>query len=318
MEQLSDISKRIRSVSDIRQMTKAMQLISAVKMKKAKDQLQTAYPFFAFCAETFALLRYHAERDNFNFLHARHKKNGDSWKQAYFIFSGDQGMAGSYIVNLLQQAESSIRHNIVKKTKSGYLTSAKIFLLGSVGKEQLIKNGFDIDDKFYYEIAPPTYNRAMDLSDFVYDLYAGGEYDEVYFVYTQMNSAVNMQAQTIRVLPAEVHTLENVYSESKIFNLFKERTDADKAKIEFVPDLSEVYKYLINTYLNGIIYGSLTEAFASEQTSRMTAMDNATSNADEMISKLSIKANQARQAKVTNELSEIVSGAAALEEKLRK
>lgn len=313
MEQLSDINKRIRSVSEIRQMTKAMQLISAVKMRKAREQLEMAYPFFAFCAETFALLRYHAERDEWNFLHKRKKKEGARWRQAYFVFSGDQGMAGSYIVNLLQTVESTIHQNTIEKTKMGYLTEAKVFLLGSVGKDRLTRNGFQIEESFQAPISPPTYQRSMDISEYIYSLYDSGEYDEIYFIYTQMFSAMNMKAQAIRVLPAEVHTLENVYSHSKLFNVFKQRTEEEKAQINFVPDMTEVFHYLVNTYLNGIVYGTLTEAFASEHTARMTAMDNATKNADDMIVSLTIKGNQARQSKVTNELSEIVGGAAALE-----
>lgn len=186
-------------------------------------------------------------------------------------------------------------------------------MLGSLGKEKLKADGFDLDENFSMEIAPPTYVRSMDISDLVYEMYTNGEADEVFLIYTQMHSAVNMEAQSIRILPAEVHTLEKVYvNNNTIFNLFKERTEEDKALIHFVPDITEVYKYLVNTYLNGVIYGALTEAFASEQTARMTSMDNATKSANDMIKDLTILGNQARQAKVTNELAEIVGGASAL------
>lgn len=314
MEQLSDLNKRMRSVSDIRQMTKALQLISAVKMRKAKDTLEKSYPFFAFCAETFSLLRYYAERDPLHYLHARKKKEGDVWKQAYFLFSGEQGMAGSYIMNLIQETEQAIKENLAVQKKK-YKAEAKIYLLGNVGKERLENDGFEVEKNFGFAIAPPSYNRSMDLADFIFEIYETEEVDEVFLVYTQMQSAISMKTQSIRVLPAEVHTLKNVYSESKLFNIFKQKSEQDKTKVEFLPDYTEVYEYLIRTYLNGVVYGALTEAFASEQTARMTAMDSATNNADEMIRLLKMKVNQARQTKITNELSEIVSGATALEEK---
>lgn len=312
MEQLSDLNKHIRSVSDIRQMTKAMQLISAVKMKKARDRLEKSYPFFAFCAETFSLLRYHAERDPLHYLHARKKPTTEVWKQAYFIFSGDQGLAGSYIVNLIQEAESAIKKNLEVRKEKGYETEATIYVLGAMGREKLKQDGFYVEKNFDFSISPVTYNRSMDIADFIFEIYETGEVDEVFLVYTQMYSAFQMESHAIRVLPAEVHTLENVYSKSDLFNVFKQKSLQDKTKVEFIPDYTEVYQYLIGIYLNGMVYGALTEAFASEQTARRTAMDSATKNADEMIQKLSLKANQARQTKITNELSELVAGAEAL------
>lgn len=312
MEQLSDLNKRIRSVSDIRQMTKAMQLISAVKMKKARERLEKSYPFFAFCAETFSLLRYHAERDPLCYLHARKKNKGSSWRQAYFVFSGDQGMAGSYIVNLIQEAEKAIKHNLKVQAEKGYEVEANVYVLGAMGREKLKQDGFHVDKNFDFSISPVSYNRSMDIADFIFEIYESEEVDEIFLVYTQMYSAFQMESHAIRVLPAEVHTLENVYSKSDVFNIFKEKSSQDKTKVEFVPDYLEVYQYLIRIYLNGMVYGALTEAFASEQTARRTAMDSATKNADEMIEKLSLKANQARQTKITNELSELVAGVEAL------
>lgn len=314
MEQLSDLNKRIRSVQDIAQMTKAMQLISAVKMKRARDQLASAFPFFALCAETLNRLKSQSAYVDSPFLHKRKKNPGQEWKMAFFVFSGDQGMAGSYIVNLLSFAEKSMQQQVIRRTQDGYKVTPSVYLLGSMGKERFRQEGLPLVEEFHHEISNPNYNKAMDLADIVRQLYLSEEADEVFLIFTRMHSALSMTPLSARVLPAG-DQLEDIFLNQKdIYQFSPLPKDRAFSKMEFIPDAEAVFRYLIHTYLNGMMYGALTEAFASEQTARMTAMDSASKNASDMIRSLSIKSNQARQAKITAELSEIVGGAAVLTE----
>jgi len=309
MEQLSEIKKRIKSVNDIKQMTRAMQLISAVKMRRARSQLARTMPFFALCAETMVELRASGAFVDHPFFSVRQKKKGETWKIGYFILTGDQGLAGAYNLNVIQTTEEHIQFKTVDNIRKSLQTDVRLFVAGSIGKERLIRDGFNVVEAFEYPINEPTYYRARDISDYIYDLYVSHELDLVYFIYTKIESAINMKPMVTRVLPVNAESLQQLIPEEFHFEI---PGIEDVAEMEFIPDSDEVMNYLINTYLNGMVYGVLAEAFASEQTARMTAMDNATENAEEMLAKLTLKSNQARQAQITNELSEIVGGAEVL------
>lgn len=308
MQQLSDIKKRIKSVNEIKQMTRAMQLISAVKMRRARSQLEQTMPFFSLCAETIIEL-YEAGIDIDNrAFQLKQKKKGETWKIGYFIMTGDQGLAGAYNLNVLSTTEDHIRAKQIDNIQKGLMTKVKLYVCGSIGKERLIREGFDVDESFQYPISNPTYYRARDISDYVYDLYTSGTLDLVYFIFTKIESAVTMKPVVTRLLPVNPDALnEFVPSRYRV-----QRGLIVGASVAYEPSVADVANYLINTYLNGMVYGILAEAYASEQTARMTAMDNATENATEMQEKLTLQNNQARQGRITRELSEIVGGAEVL------
>ena len=310
MEQLSEIKKRIKSVNDIKQMTRAMQLISAVKMRRARSQLAQTMPFFALCAESIIELREADIVIDNRFFQLRQKKKGETWKIGYFIMTGDQGLAGAYNLNVLATTEQHIRYKQVDNIRKGLMTSAKLYVCGSIGKDRLIREGFDVDESFRYPISEPTYYRARDISDYIYDLYENETLDLVYFIYTKIESAVSMKPMVTRILPVNPDALEELVPPE----YGQQRGLIAGSAVEYAPSVDDVANYLINTYLNGMVYGVLTEAYASEQTARMTAMDNATDNATDMQAKLTLKNNQARQSRITNELSEIVGGAEVLAE----
>ncbi len=308
MEQLSDLKKHINSITDIKQMTRAMQLISAVKMRRARNQLEKTMPFFALCAETMVELRDAGIIIDNTFFQLRTKKRGETWKIGYFILTGDQGLAGAYNMNVLATTENHIHYKMIDNVRKGLMTTTKLYVAGSIGKERLIKAGFDVVADFQYPINEPTYYRAREISDFILDLYETETLDLVYFIYTKMESAISMKPIVTRILPVNPDALELIIPPKYL----QQRGLIAGSGIDYSPTADDVVTYLINTYLNGMVYGALTEAYASEQTARMTAMDNATENADEMLHKLTLLNNQARQAKITNEISEIVGGSEAL------
>lgn len=309
MAQLSELKKRISSVKDIKQMTRAMKLISAVKMRRARQLLEKTLPFFTLCAETMVELEEMGTNIDNRFFTLRQKKKGETWKIGYFILTGDQGLAGAYNLNVLNTTESHIRLKTVDNINKGLNTTIKLFVAGKIGKERLERAGFDIDPDFQYPINAPTYFRARDISDYIYELYASEQLDLVYFIYTKMESALNMAPTVTRILPVNPKAMAELIPADK---RAEHQGIKISAEVEFGPSVEDVVEYLINTYLNAMVYGVLTEAYACEQTARMTAMDNATENSEEMIFKLTLQSNQARQAKITNEISEIVGGAEVL------
>lgn len=309
MEQINDIRKRIRSVTDIQQMTRAMQLISAVKMRHARAQLEAAMPFFMRCAETMIEIEKSGARFDNRFFTLRQKEEGETWKIAYFIMAGDQGLAGAYNLNVINTAETYIRDKEKENVAKGLATETRLYVCGTIGKERLIRSGFNVDREFNYPIASPTYYRARDISDFVMDLFDSGKADLIYFIYTRITSAISMHPMITRVIPVNTEALQELVPPEA---LVADRAIEASESVEYYPDANEVLDFLMDTYLNGMVYGILTEAFASEQTARMMAMDNATKNAKDMLDSLTLKSNQARQARITNELTEIVSGADAI------
>ena len=197
MEQLSELKKHINSITDIKQMTRAMQLISAVKMRRARSQLDKAMPFFASCAETMVELRDAGLSQEHPFFQLRTKKNGETWKIGYFILTGEQGLAGAYNMNVLSTTESHIRFKTVDNVRKGLKTVTRLFVAGKIGKERLIREGFDVVEGFEYPISEPTYYRAREISDYIHDLYETEQLDLIYFIYTQMESAISIDRKSV-------------------------------------------------------------------------------------------------------------------------
>jgi len=311
MEQINDIRKRIRSVTDIQQMTRAMQLISAVKMRNARVQLERAMPFFTRCAATMIDIENSETRLQDRFFSLRQKKEGETWKIAYFVMTGDQGLAGAYNLNVINTAETYIREKERENVEKGLSTETRLYVCGTIGKDRLIRSGFAVDKDFNYPIASPTYYRARDIADFVVDLFDSGKADLVYFIYTRIISAISMHPMITRVVPVNTVALQQLVPQEEDTTY---RAINPDEPVEYFPDAGAALDYLTDTYLNGMIYGILAEAFASEQTARMMAMDNATKSAKEMLDELTLRNNQARQARITSELTEIVNGANTISE----
>ncbi len=310
MQQITEIKKHMKSIGEIKQMTRAMQLISAVKMNKAKTQLAVAFPFFVVCAETMAILLKQSDENISDVMHLRTKHPGEEWTVGVMIFSGDQGMAGAYNMNLLGEAEHFVEKIARQRSDEGFKARTRVRVLGKVGWDRLKKVGqIEMLSDEVFPIYPPSYHRSGILSNRIQDAYNSGDLDEVYFVYTRLSKALSMDVMTTRVLPVDYKGLQDIYQDYQVFSI---EDVADNVRIDYEPDPEKVLDYLTDTYVNGMVYGALSEAYASEQTARMTAMQNATDNADEILSDLELRSNQARQARITAEISEIVNGAEAI------
>lgn len=306
MEQIYDLKKRMRSIREISKMTNAMHLVSAVKTKNARSQLSRTLPFFDLCRATMAEIYIQSPEIRHPFFLRHSKKKSDPWIVGYFILTGDRGLAGAYNLNVIRTAEDAIRNHMYIKAKEGIQVQPRLFIAGRTGRDTLEKDGFDVVKDFKYPIESPTFYRARDISEYIHDLYDDWKLDEVYAIYTEIKSAVNIKPVIVKLIPiSSDDLLEGVDLDA----YQKMLPDPATINIEFIPSSNEVMDYLANTYLNGMVYGVLTEAFASEQTTRMTAMKNATDSATDMLDELRLLSNRVRQSNITQELNEIVSGA---------
>ncbi len=289
---MREIKSHIKSINQMRQITKAMKLISTSKLKKARAQLEVTLPYFNKVKETIADILEHSGDVESKFFDLKDKKEGK--KKAYIILTGDKGLAGGYNSNIIKLAERTIG-----KDKD----NAALLVAGISGRAYFVRKNYNVHTEFDYAVQNPTVYRAREITDIILDMYNKQEVDEVDIIYTEMVSAISLQPKVLKLLPIEISALCEDIKDIEI------KID-EKAKYE--PSPAAVLDILIPKYIKGIMYGVFVQAFTSEQSARMTAMDNATTNADDMLQKLNLYYNRARQAAITQEISEIVGGASAL------
>ncbi|MCI6610264.1 MAG: ATP synthase F1 subunit gamma [Ezakiella sp.] len=283
-EQMKDIKRRINSVSSIRQITNAMELVSTSKMRKTRLRLESSRPYYTTVIDNIRELLSYTNFTKTPLTVVRETKS-----RLYIIISGDRGLAGGYTSNLIRFAEEQI------VSDEDY-----VITVGSKVNEHFNKRGYDIVDKFYGLSEDFTFYDAKHIADIVLDLYKKKSIDQVEIIYTKFQSALSQLPTIQRLLPAD-------------FSDFEEEDESNvNTLITFEPSPEVMLDYLVEEYVAISIYAALIESSSSEQASRMQAMKNATENADEMIDSLSMKYNRARQASITQELTEIVSGAEAL------
>lgn len=305
MQNLNEIKKRIKSINDISQMTNAMQLVSAAKMRRSMMLHDSVYPFFSLCLNGMSKIINGSRTINNPFFEIEQKKQGETWKIGYFVLSGDQGLAGAYNNNMVKITEEHVQEKILENSKKGISTDYKLYVFGKLAREKLTRNGYNVDQEFEFPITEPTFFQARNVGSIIRQKFLQNEFDLVYLIYTVMESATKMVPVVLRLAPVDKKSMDALVAAEHVEVEVNEKS----GEIEYLPDADEVFSFLIETYLNAVIYGAMVDAYASEQTARLTAMDNATKNAEEMMKKLELISNRARQAKITTELTEIVNGA---------
>jgi len=306
MESFSEIKKRMKSVNDISQMTNAMKLVSSAKMRRSQLLHDNMYPFFLFCVESMQeMIRRNEHLDN-PFFVLDQKQQGETWKIGYYVLSGDQGLAGAYNNNMVRITEDHVRAKILDNTQKGMSTSYELNVFGRLAREKLIKNGYNVNSDFSFPISEPTYFDAKQVSAIMRNRFLRDDFDLVYLLYTRMESSVKMEPVALRLLPVDTKSISRVLPDRLDDAGIATLSGSD---LQYFPNSDAVFDYLIDSYTNAMVFGAMVDAFASEQTARLTAMENATDNAEEMMKKLELMSNRARQAKITTELTEIVNGA---------
>ena len=295
MANMHEIKFRIKSIRETKQITKAMKLISAAKLKKARQLLEQTLPYFDKVKLTMEDILVHSGDINGLFFDTRENKKHR--KIGYLILSGDKGLSGGYNHNIIKYAESKI------EVDKDYI----LFIAGQMGRSYFTRKGYNVDPEFNYPVQDPTVFRAREIAEMMVEKFIKNELDEVYIIYTLMVSTIKLEPHCMKLLPLDLNSLREE------LGITEGTVDKDDSLI-YEPSPQAVFSMLVPKYVKGIIYGAMVEAFTSEQSARMTAMDNATANADKMLHSLNLYYNRARQAAITQEISEIVGGAAALEQ----
>lgn len=280
---MKEIKTRIKSVESTKQITKAMELVSSSKFRKAKERAESARPYFNTLYNTVQDIAKNTSNSRNVFLKERKVNN-----VCYIVIAGDRGLAGGYNSNILKAV---IAHN--------KLGTGKVITVGKKAKESLSKRGYEVID-YIESVEKCVYEDANRVAQTAMEAYKNGEVDEVNLVYTEFISALSQEPKIVKLLPV---TIDNTNTEKEV--------KKGKAAVQYLPSADSVLGYVLPKYVSGSVYGAIAESFASEQAARRTAMESATDNANEMISKLELVYNRARQAAVTQEISEIVGGAAA-------
>ncbi|WP_026486568.1 ATP synthase F1 subunit gamma [Caldanaerobius polysaccharolyticus] len=289
MQSRREIISRIKSVKKTRQITSAMHLIAAAQYKKAQVKLSTALPYFRKIQDTIRDILAHSEKFSHPYL-GKQEPSGEK-RVGYIVMSGDKGLCGSYNHNVIKLAEECIA-----RSQNSYL-----MVIGNVGRNYFAKKGYNIDVEFLYTAQNPTVYTARDIADIVLKLYNRDFLDEIYVVYTRLISALSQKPTVMKILPLDVESFEK-----------KDSGEGFHYQFLYHPSPVDVFNEMVPEYIKGLIYGAMVESYASEQGARMTAMDSATKNADEMIRKLTLMYNRARQSQITQEIQEIVVAANSL------
>lgn len=284
MASMRDIKRRKSSVQSTQQITKAMKLVSTVKLQRAKGRAEKSKTYFNCMYDTVVSMLSKAGEINHPYL-----KAGESEKKAVIVITANRGLAGGY------------NSNIVKLIKNSDFRKEDlvIYTVGTKGRDALARMGYEIAGDYSDAIEEPIYADAMNISKKLLADFAVGEIGEIYIAYTGFKNTVTHVPTLLKLLPIKVED-EHVQEEGH------------SAVLEFEPESEEAIDLIIPKYITSLIYGALIESVASENGARMQAMDSATSNADEMISKLSLLYNRARQSSITQELTEIIAGAEAI------
>ena len=272
-----EIKNRIRSMESTKQITKAMEMVAASKLRRAQAQITASRPYFEILRDTINNIVENNRDFSSPYLAVRPVK-----KVAYIVIAGDRGLAGGYNSNILKLVQSRIAGQ-----------NAVVMPIGKKAVDYFRSHKIPMLSENHALAAEMSIGECFSVAKGLSKSFLAGEFDEVYVAYTTFVSVLSQSPAVIQLLP-----------------LVREDRKHEGVSQDFLyePDSTEVFEAIIPEYLGGILYGALCESRASEQAARRTAMDSATSNAEEMIASLSLKFNRARQAAITQEITEIVAG----------
>lgn len=278
---MKEIKLRIKSVESTMQITKAMELVASSKLRRAKERMERSRPYFEMLYETlFAIAAADAE------FSSPYLVRRETHRRLYIVIAGDRGLAGGYNANILKAVEQDANGE-----------PCCVLPIGKKAVEYFERRDTPIVTKEFAEAGELSVSDCFEISRLICRRFLAGEFDEIHLAFTQFVSMLNQSATILRVLP---------------FDAPKPKPSQERQSLMvYEPDSKSVFDAIIPEYLAGVVYGALCESVASEQGARRTAMDAATKNAGEMIEHLNLYYNRARQAAITQEITEIVAGADA-------
>ncbi len=275
-----EIKNRIRSMESTKQITKAMEMVAASKLRRAQAQIQSSRPYFEILYSTIQDIT----RNNRDFS-SPYLKEREVKKVMYIVIAGDRGLAGGYNSNILKLVLSQIQGK-----------DATVLPIGKKAVDFFKSKGIPALTDTYAEAADVSISDCFSIAKQLSKAFLDGQFDEVCVAYTNFVSVLSQIPATMQLLPLKKPETE------------PQREGARRCDTIYEHDPEEVFAAIVPEYLGGILYGALCESRAAEQAARRSAMDSATQNADEMIADLSLKFNRARQAAITQEITEIVAG----------
>ena len=276
---MKDIKLRIKSVESTMQITKAMELVASSKMRRAKERVEHSRPYFETLYESLTKIAAADPRARNPYL-----RRDDIKRTLLVVIAGDRGLAGGYNANVFKQADAA----------EGPVT---VLPIGKRSAEYFAHHGVGLFTPEVLMAADVSVSECFTLSHQITEGFLKGEYDAVKLCYTRFDSMMTQTATTLEVLPLTIEPTE------------AQKAEARRSQILYKPSCEEVFGAIIPEYVAGVLYGAVCESVASELAARRTAMDAATKNAGEMIEHLNLYYNRARQAVITQEITEIVAGA---------
>lgn len=284
MANLKDIRDRIKSVKSIQKVTKAMKMVAAAKMRRAQENMEKARPYNHRLVEIIQHLLPSVERSMLPLLEVREVK-----RIAYVVVTSDRGLAGSFNSSILRKA-----HNDIDEFGK---QNVDIFCIGKKAKDYFKSRKYNIIASYSDFWSDLNFNQSMKIGSTIVNHFLNLSVDEIRVTYNEFVNVATQATVSEKLLPIELND--------------DELSDAD---FLYEPSKDKIVKSLIPRYLNAQVWKYLLESYASEQAARMVAMENATTNSEDMIKNLTLEFNKARQAAITTEMLEIVSGAEALKE----
>ena len=299
--------------------TKAMYMMSSMKLRKAKQKLEDTEPYFYGLQEQIANILYHfPDMENRYFDNRNQDRMETVKKKGIIVMTGDKGMAGAYNHNLVKEAQRLCDES----------ECYRLFVVGEVGRQYFKSQGYPVEEEFRFSTNRPSVHRARVITELIVELCKQDELDEVYVIYTRMINSMKEEVEIQQLLPLKTHEflkqekLEQLKKRQVMHNesLYEkdEEKGIDDGDFFIYPSPKKVLDSLVYNYVTGFLYGALVEASASEENARMLAMQAATDNAQEMLHDLSIQYNRVRQAAITQEITEVIGGAKALKKKKKK
>ncbi|WP_035296093.1 ATP synthase F1 subunit gamma [Brevibacillus thermoruber] len=281
---IREIRGRIKSFKNTRQITKAMKMMAAARLRRAQEKAEAARPYARKIREVIASIASGTTAVKHPMLESRPVK-----KTGYIVITSDRGMAGGYNGNIIRKVLQTIKDK--HKSQDEYA----IFVLGRKGRDFFRKRNYPVIDEVVGLPGNPTFADIKKIASAAVQMFADEKIDELYLCYNEFQSAISQVPTVTRLLPLNA----------------VESGEQRKVNYEYEPSAEEVLSVLLPKYAETLVYSALLDAKASEEGARMTAMGNATDNATAMIDKLTLEYNRARQAAITQEISEIVAGANA-------
>ena len=293
MASMKEIKRRRASIQSTSQITKAMKLVSTVKLQKSRSKAEQSKTYFTLMHETISSIL-----EKSSGLDHKYLKLNKTGKKAVIVITANRGLAGGYNNNIIKLVSSKLDKN-----------DTLVYSIGKKGEDGLKRKGYEIVGEYPEIINSPLYQDASDITKLLLEEFEKGIVSEIYLAYTGFKNTVVHIPTFLKLLPI---SSKDIDFNSEQANGVEKTEHSYKSQMNYSTNEEEVLNAIVPKYMASIIFGALQQSVASENGARMTAMENATNNAKELIEELGLSYNRARQGAITQELTEIVAGANAI------